>query len=206
MTYAITIKDWERMQDLIDRERDGRDVADKIKNKAKAVARYVAGMKLIGRDVAVESGRIPYSDFRAFGYKALELGATIEDIQSTFEAAAVPEDFADTHVTKDSYKGFTGSLRRFIDQMCVKYHLESSLQSVSGTSTWSGITAESYYRNGRVWPLSYKLTFRNDFESVQYSIVVVTNEGGGNYGYDFNCSRMPWGVIKTRIENELKRL
>ena len=205
MTYTIVIKDWERMQDLIDRNKDGEDVAAKIKNKAKAVARYVAGVKLMGR-VAVESGRLPYSDFRAFGLRALELGATIEDIQSTFEAAAVPEDFAETHITKDPYTGYTGSLRRFIDQMCVKYGLESSLQSVSGTSTWSGITTESYYRNGRVWPLSYKLTFRNDFESVQYSIVVVTNEGGGNYGYDFNCCRMPWGMIKTRIENELKKL
>lgn len=205
MVYTIEIKDWERMQDLIDRNSDGEGVAAKIKNKAKAVARYVAGVKLIGR-TAIEGEYLPYSDFRAFGLKALQLGATLEDIQATFEAASVPEGFADNHITKDSYEGYTGSLRRFIDQMCTKYGLESSLQSISGTGAWSYTTLESYNRNGRVWPLSYKLTFRNDSESVQYNVVVVTNEGGGNYGYDLDYCRMGWREIKNRIESRLRNL
>lgn len=210
MVYKIVRKDWDRMQDLIDRDQNGEGVASKIKDKGKAVARYVAGMKLL-KSNAVESYRngeyyLPYSDFRAFGRKALDLGATYEDLIETSEATEIPEDFFATHVTKDSYTGYTGSLRRLLDQLRA---LGASIELKPlnrGYEHWSYETQVGYTRNGRVWPLNYELNIEYRGETKHHTIIVVTNEGGGNYGYDFDRGRCAWSWIKSRLEREVKDL
>lgn len=210
MVYKVVHKDWERMQDLLDRDQNGEGVASKIKSKDKAVARYIAGMKLL-KETAVEPYRenqyyLPYSCFKAFGQKALDLGATYEDLLETEAATEIPDDFFANHVTKDDYRGYTGSLRRLLDQLRalgVTIEMKSLNQ---GYNFWSWVTSEAYARNGRVWPLNYEINVEYRGETLHHTIIVVTNEGGGNYGYDFDRSRMPWGMIKARLEREVKDL
>ena len=208
MVYDVTLKDWNRMQDLIDRNQDGEGVAAKIKDASKAVARFVAGVILEKRAKDILQYRdFCWSSFRAFGHKALALGATKEDIFETLEATTVPENFRDIHVSKKSYSGYVGSLNRLIDQMMDKYPVKIERKSINdGHLYWSCETSSSYSRNGRVWPLNYMLIVEGVKGTEKHSIVVVTNEGGGNYGYDFDRWRMPWNCIKVRIEEIVKRL
>lgn len=208
MVYSVTFKDWERMQDLLDRNQDGEGVAAKIKDASKAVARFVAGTILAGRakDVLEYKG-LYWSRFEAFGNKAIQLGAKREDILETLEAATVPENFKDAHITKKSYSGYVGSLDRLMDQMMEKYPVQIERTSINnGYNYWSYETQGSYNRNGRVWPLNYMLTFKYGDREEKHSIIVVTNEGGGNYGYDFDRWRMPWSRIKERIEEITKKV
>ena len=208
MVYKIVLKDWERMQDLIDRDQDGEGVASKIKDAGKAVARFVAGTVLAGRvnDVLTYKG-FYWSPFSAFANKAERLGASKEDIFETLEAAKVPEGFKDNHVTKKSYTGYVGSLERLMDKLMEKYPVKIERKSINdGYNYWSWETNSSYNRNGRVWPLNYMLTISCGDKSEKHSVIVVTNEGGGNYGYDFDRCRMPWGMIQHRLEEVVKRI
>lgn len=210
--YKVSYKDWERMQDLIDRGKDGKDVAEKIKSAPKAVARFVAGIILLNHSLEnyIREDRdgnkyFRYSgQFLEFGLKAVKLGAKMEDIIRTYNSASIPEDFRETHVTKNSYTGFTGSLRRLADTLAREHGLTYSLKlKTSNSSGWSYETFRLYRGNGRCWPLSYTLTFQDDFESLSFPIVVVTDEGGGNYGYDFRGSRVPWRYCKRSITEEV---
>jgi hypothetical protein len=84
----VAAKDWDRMQTLINKKSDGASVAKSIKDKTKAIDRYVAGLKLT--DTALT--KPPFKgEFADFGNKAIELGATYEDIKKAYDAAN-PED------------------------------------------------------------------------------------------------------------------
>lgn len=206
MKYAVVPKDWERMQDLIDRNQDGDGVASKIKDVGKAVARFVAGTVLAGdKDDVLRYERFYHSRFRAFGVKAVDLGAKVEDILETLKEASVPETFSKTHVTKKTYSGYTGSLERFLDKMEAEKGVKFTWESTD-SKDWSYYTKEQYRRNGRVWPLNYKITAEREGKVKSFTVIVVTNEGGGLYGYDFNGSRMPWGMVKDSIERLLDTL
>ena len=207
MDIKITLKDWERMQDLLDRDQDGEGVASKIKDANKAAARFVAGTILAkDKDRVLEYKGIYWSEFKAFGYKAKDLGATDDDLFKALETAEVPENFKETHVTKKAYTGYVGSLERTLDQLRDRYGVEIVKEAIEGYPYWSYETRASYNRNGRVWPLNYRLTFKNGDKEEKHTVIVVTNEGGGNYGYDFDCCRWPWGMIKNRLEEIAKRV
>ena len=76
-----TQKDWDRMEALIKKGSDGESVAKSIKDKVKAVDRYVVGLKL--SDTALVEP--PFKGkFSAFGNRALELGATFEEIKKSY--------------------------------------------------------------------------------------------------------------------------
>lgn len=207
MIYKVTLKDWERMQDLLDRNQDGEGVAKKIANEGKAVARFVAGVILENRRDDVISYGFYWSRFKAFGEVALKLGAKREDIVETIVNTEVPDSFRSQHVTKKSYTGYVGSLERLIDQLVEKYPVQIERKSINdGYNYWSWETNSSYNRNGRVWPLNYMLTIKCGDKEEKHSIIVVTNEGGGNYGYDFDRYRMPWSRIKVRLEEIVKKV
>ncbi len=132
MVYKVSLKDWERMQDLLDRNQNGEGVAAKIKEVGKAVARFVAGTVLAGETKNVLECRSFYwSPFSAFARKAESLGATKDDIFETLETATVPEGFKDSHVTKKSYTGFVGSLERLIDKLMKDYPVHIERKSIN---------------------------------------------------------------------------
>ena len=208
MVYKVSLKDWERMQDLLDRDQDGEGVAAKIKDASKAVARFVAGTILAGKanDVLTYKG-FYWSPFSAFAHRAERLGANKDDIFETLQSVTVPEGFKDNHITKKSYTGYVGSLERLIDRLMKDYPVHIERKSINdGYNYWSYETSSSYNRNGRVWPLNYMLTIECGDKVEKHSVIVVTNEGGGNYGYDYDRCRMPWGQIQNRLENAVKRV
>lgn len=208
MIYKVTLKDWERMQDLLDRNQDGEGVAAKINSVDKAVARFVAGTILAGKlDSVLTYKGFYWSPFEAFASRAIRLGANKDDIFEALKTATVPEDFKTNHVTKKSYTGYVGSLERLIDQLVEKYPVQIERKSINdGYNYWSWETNSSYNRNGRVWPLNYMLIIKCGDKEEKHSIIVVTNEGGGNYGYDFDRYRMPWNRIKVRLEEIVKKV
>ena len=93
---TVETKDWNRMYDLIADGKDGDSVARSIRFKDKAVARYAAGLKLLNQspEESFSSGRFT-GYFSAFGNKALDLGATINEIQTTWENASPPKHLID---------------------------------------------------------------------------------------------------------------
>jgi nitrogen regulatory protein PII-like uncharacterized protein len=205
---ALTNKDWERMQDLIDQGKDGADVAKKITSKDKAIARFVAGLKLEGKEPQYSSassvGSVP---FKAFGNRALELGATTEEINAVYESAVIPEDWRASHKTKKSYTGYTASFDKMMDQLADKYGFEwSKKETREAQGAWSPTTREQYSRNGRVWPLNYEVTMTKDGNTEKIVCILVTNEGGGMYGYDFKGSRMDnFKAFKQAVEEEIAK-
>lgn len=88
----VTEKDWNRMYDLIVDGKQGSSVAKSIKDKNKAIARYVAGLKLLGISPSknFKDGKY-HNEFADFGNKALELGATTDDIENEWLGTPTPE-------------------------------------------------------------------------------------------------------------------
>jgi hypothetical protein len=85
-TMGISPKDWERMLDLVMKGNDGDTVAKLIKDKNKAIARFVAGLKLANSSLKYNDSWKSYSgSFSSLGDKALELGATPEEIQNLYD-------------------------------------------------------------------------------------------------------------------------
>ena len=118
----VTSKDIERMKSLINKNSDGVGVAKTIKDKTKAIDRYVAGLKLtetelIKRELFKGSFR---GVFMAFGNRALELGATYDEIKSAYdhtdinkigttekEDEWVPKKKSDVHHSEQSINDYT---------------------------------------------------------------------------------------------------
>lgn len=84
----VAAKDWERMQTLINKKSDGASVAKSIKDKTKAVDRYVAGLKLTETELTKPPFKGAFADF---GNKAIELGATYEEIKKAYDTANIED-------------------------------------------------------------------------------------------------------------------
>lgn len=84
----VAAKDWDRMSSLIKKNSDGAGVARTIKSKEKAIDRFVAGLKLTDSELT----KPPFKgEFEAFGNRAIELGATYEEIKKVFDATSVDD-------------------------------------------------------------------------------------------------------------------
>jgi len=68
--------------DLVLQDKDGASVAKKIKDKNKAIARYIAGVKLENHG---RTSKLSWSDFDTFYDIAIDLGATKEEIQKLMD-------------------------------------------------------------------------------------------------------------------------
>lgn len=109
MHLTVEDKDWNRMYDLIVDGKDGAGVARSIKSKEKAVARYVAAMRLLSRNPADYYEDDTYNkyfkgDFADFANKALDLGATYDDIYSVWDNCPAPVDLI------EKIKGYFGAV------------------------------------------------------------------------------------------------
>lgn len=110
LASKITDKDWMRMQTLIRQEgikpRVGKNVADKITKKDKALARFTAGIKLAGFPIEkfMELARGSFDDtwrdlhdvpFYAFWRRAQILGAKPDEVEDLYMEYDIPDAFTE---------------------------------------------------------------------------------------------------------------
>lgn len=197
----IANKDWERMSDLVLSGKDGSGVAKSIKSKEKAIARFIAGTKLKNQNIKYNPKWKEFNNsFSEFADKALELGATFEEIQDIYNNTEVPDKFIDKLSNlkdKKLQNRFVGDLSRKI--------LDSGLDIEFLPHNGYAITFEgkdAMNRNGRKWTIGYKTLIGLGDNKVKLSFDAITDEGDGPTYYVFatrECSPL------FKRENEYER-
>jgi len=176
-------KDWERMLDIVLKGGDGKGVASTITNKDKAIARFVAGLKLKGEDINIsQSGRYYNGSFSEFGDKALKLGATPQEIQDTFDNAIVPSQYVQKqNDLSKSDKGLRGSYTGPLSNLLLKMGLDYKFSKGGNAITRMGKDAMS--RSGIKWTIGYQVEIIVKGKPYVLTFDAVTDEGGGPTSY-----------------------
>jgi len=185
----IIDKDWNRMLNLSLKNENGELVAKMIKDKNKAIARFVSGLKLNSLNLNYNEKWKKYSgSFSDFGNKALTLGATTEEIQITFDENSVPNKFSD----KLSYLCNKKLDNRFVGSIS-KSILDAGFDINYLPHNGNAITLEGkdvMNRNGIKWTIGYKTEIDLGDKTVKFNFDAITDEGGGPTFYliDINDS------------------
>jgi len=173
----VQSKDWTRMMDLVLADKDGASTAAKLKDKDKAIARYIAGTKLkYSNDVKWD-----WNDFEAFGNKAIELGATKEELETFLSNTEIPTKVYDKYKSLKNKKldnRFVGE----ISKKLIKMGYDIKFLPHNGNA----ITGEGRYameRNGRKWTIGYKTELTKDNEKFSLVFDAITDEGDGPTSY-----------------------
>lgn len=167
----VQSKDWDRMMDLVLAGKDGKGIASKIKDKNKAIARYVAGAKIEfnGREFKPD-----WSDFESFADKAIELGATKEEIQVAIDTTEIPTKVLDKYKllkTKELDNRFIGVISKAI----LKLGFDINFIGKGGNAiTWEGKDAMD--RNGRKWTIGYKSEITAGDTKLSFIFDAITDE------------------------------
>ena len=149
----IVPKDWKRMLDLVVADETGDSVAKLIKDKDKAVARFVAGLKLSNSPLEYKDSWGEYSgEFSSFGNKALSLGATVEEIKNIYDNTEAPSEYIDR-----------------IKQLSGKKLKDRFVSSISKAVLDSGFDINYLRHNG------YAITYIGK-EAMERNSIVVTND------------------------------
>lgn len=202
-TNIITDKDWERMLDLIlTKDTSGSKVASSIKDKKKAIARFVCGIKLKNSKLDYDTRLSKYSGYYSdLGNKALSLGATADEIQTIFDSTTVPAKFSqkiDSSANKKLSDRFVGSISKSI--LDAGFDIE---WTKSGNAL-TGLGKDAMSRNGRKWTIGYKSVITIGDKKINLSFDAITDEGDGptSYVLDSNGSdnifKHSWRLIGKR--------
>jgi hypothetical protein len=179
----ITQKDWNRMLDLSLAGENGASVASKIRDRYKAAARFICGLKLEGRNIELSSyGRNTYSGpYSDFGNQAIRLGISPDLITAVFNRTTVPSDIANKQKELSASKlnnRFVGKLSKAL----IKAGCKVSFAPHSGNA----ITNEGRYameQNGRKWTIGYKMIIECYGQTINLTFDAITCEGGGPTSY-----------------------
>lgn len=182
---GVADKDWTRMIDLYALGKDGESVARAIKDKNKAINRFVAGMKISGNELSSSSFGGYYGKFRSFGDRAIELGATQEEIADVFNKTELPSSVT-TKLSQYLKKNITqnrcvGSLvKKMID-------LGFGVNVLKNGNALTDEGKDAMYRNGRKWTIGYvfEITLKDD-SKVTLAIDAITDEGDGPTSYVYH--------------------
>ena len=179
----ISDKDWNRMYDLIADRKDGESVARSIRQKDKAIARFVAGLKLKGEEPDYDKDlERYYGHFSAFGNKALELGATVDEIKEVYDSVPAPESLID-------------QLSQTIDDTSYRVRIPDTFWKALRKANIPVKTAKNNRRagpvatywmegNGRKWNIPLVITFYPDSPyECSVDLDVITDEGDGSNRY-----------------------
>jgi hypothetical protein len=177
-SVRIEDKDWSRMLDLVVKEDHGETVAKLIRDKRKAIARFVAGLKLANSPISYNQNWNEYSgQFSEIGNKALRLGATPEEIQEAYDSVEVPVQYIEK-MTRLSGKKLNNRFVGAISKAILDLGLDITYQPYGGRAlTRTGMDAMS--RNGRKWTIGYKTIIDSGERSIVFNFDAITDEGDG---------------------------
>jgi hypothetical protein len=211
----VVAKDYERMSNLIlTGDYNGTKVANAITNKSKAIARYIAGLKLTGRNVKYSSdnNRIE-GNFDDLGNLAIDLGATVEEIQAVFDATEVPDSYIEKIEALSPMKldnRFVGKISKAVlDAGCTIKYLKHNGYAVTNEGRFA------MERSGRKWTIGYKTEItKQDGSIINFEFDAITDEGFGPTYYEVNFanplgpfrynSSSTYGMNVTEFTEQLK--
>lgn len=182
LNEAIASKDWDRMLDLVMKGNDGETAAKLITDKNKAIARFVTGLKLSNSQLKISDSKKYYSGhFSALGDKALQLGATPEEIQTLYDATEVPASYVEK-MTKLGGKKLNNRFVGALSKAIIDAGLDITYLPHNGNAiTMEGKDAMS--RNGRKWTIGYKTEIDLGGSKVKLTFDAITDEGDGPTSY-----------------------
>ena len=144
----ITKKDWDRMAELVLTDSEATGIARSIKCKKKAMSRYVAGLKLEREEPNSYS-----STFKAFRDRALDLGATEEEIRELYDQVEAPAEYLEKisrYGGKEISDRFVGFISKMVlDSGCDIRFLPHNGYAITNEGRWA------MQRNGRKWTIGY---------------------------------------------------
>lgn len=199
----ITKKDWDRMTELVLTDSEAVGVASSIKCKKKAMARYVAGIKLTSDEPQPHRY---FSRFGRFGNRALELGATEEEIRELYDQVEVPAEYLEKisrYGGKKINNGFVGFISKLVlDSGCDIRFLPHNGNAITQEGRWA------MQQNGRKWTIGYKTQIIKGDSVVDFIFDAITCEGGGatqyvTYG---NYNRVGKRAISDIVKGIINRL
>jgi hypothetical protein len=186
----IASKDWDRMLDLILTDKDGESVANSIKDKNKAIARFICGLKLNGDIIEFNERWHEFrGDFSCFANKAILLGASTTEIQEAFDATVIPQSILDRRSLYNGKK-MNSWVVSYISKAIIDAGFDINYLNDGGNA----ITPEGKWameRNGRKWTIGYRTEVIAN--GITYDLIfdAITCEGGGPSSY----------VMSTRSNN-----
>ena len=194
----VDLKDWERVIQLISTNKSPESQAKAIKDKNKAMQRYVAFLK-------IEDAQPKYTSYGSvsgvgseFGDRALELGATKEEIQDLFDKTELTLElktkFAPLLVTSgrdNKIPAFTTALLK--EGYSIKYIKSGNAITPAGK--------EAMRRNGRKWTIGRFVEITKNNKTFEYKFDEITDEGGGSSKYSLGYDEL---TLKEFIEKYLK--
>jgi hypothetical protein len=182
---AVVPKDWDRMLDLVVKGDDGSKAAKLITAKGKAIARFVAGLKLSNSKLDYRYNQY-LGDFGEIGNKAIQLGATQEEIQDLYDATELPSGYIEK-INKLEGKKLKNRFVGDISNAILKLGFDINYLPHNGYAmTNDGQAAMS--RNGRKWTIGYKSEIDLGDKKVTFNFDAITDEGGGSTYYVIDYS------------------
>lgn len=178
MAFKIEDKDWSRMLDLVVANKDGEGAAALIKDKRKAIARFICGLKLSNGKPSLDYWGKEYGcAFSDFGNKALKLGATLEEIQMVFDSVETPEKYLETKSELKDKKLNNRFIGTIVNSILKKKMDVKFLPHNGYAITQEG--KDVMRRNGRKWTIGYKMEITKGDKKVALVFDAVTCEGDG---------------------------
>jgi hypothetical protein len=174
-------KDWDRMSDLVLKgDYNGTSVAKLIKDKNKAMARFVAGLKLSNSPLNHDNSKYNpygYSNYSELGNLAIELGATPEEIQTLYDTTEVPSSTVDK-LTKREGKKLNNRFVGVISKSVLDNGGDITYLPHNGNAiTYQGKDAMS--RSGIKWTIGYKAEVKLGGKNHNLIFDAITDEGNG---------------------------
>lgn len=185
-----------KMQGYWKKNSDPQRLIKSIDNPDKLINRWLAAIK-IGWQYAAEEFE------KAIRERKLLTDEQIAEKKSQYsldDSVKVPERSKEEERNLSSW--VTRSVYLALQKICEERNYKFELKH---SKNWNAVTdtgKECMARNGRAWTVGYELVVTNKGgtgREVHYDLDVVTNEGGGLYGY-------VWGMKQTWKPTSLKQL
>ena len=183
----IEDKDWKRMKDLIQKNSEGEGVASTLKSKSKVINRFVAGLLLSDEtdiifdlkynEIINKENEYSNLPFKEFGNKALQLGATIEEIQDIYDNTEIPQKYKE--LTDYSYLS-KKQLNSWVTGKVSKAILDAGYDINYLNKGGNAITIEgkdAMRRSGRAWTIGYRTEIIANGKTYKLDFDAITSEG-----------------------------
>lgn len=180
--FSISQKDIDKMKGYYNKRSDPERLVNSIKDNKKLIARWIAAIK-IGWNDAIDEFE------EAIFYRNLLTKKEIKEFKEKYEKdeekvndsdikrlTGKEEDLAKSYITKSLFKFF---------ESLTDYKITWK-EICKNPKTHEGKAAMR--RNGRAWTEGFVVTVEKNGKSKDIAFDVITNEGGGLYGYSIDYS------------------